>query len=107
MVAAAAAEDDTMPEVIPISHHAQVRSRQRGIPLGAIEVILDFGREAQSFDSCEIVFMDKEARRRAREALGRIAYAKIEPRLNAAIVIGKRGGVVTCMHRKSRIYRAA
>ena len=108
MVAAAALEEDAMPEMmIPMSHHAQVRSRQRGIPLLAIEVILDFGRETQSFDSCEIVFMDKEARRRAREALGRAAYAKIEPRLNAAIVIGKRGGVVTCMHRKSRVFRAA
>lgn len=108
MVAAAAQEDDAMPEkIIPMSHHAQVRSRQRGITLDAIEVILEFGQEVPSFGSCEVVFMDKEARRRAREALGRTAYAKIEPRLNAAIVIGKRGGVVTCMHRKSRIYRAA
>lgn len=97
-----------MPEVIPMSHHAQVRSRQRGITLDAIQIILNFGREVQSFDSCEVVFMDKEARHRAREALGRTAYAQIEAKLNAAIVIGKRGGVVTCMHRKkSRIYRAA
>ncbi len=93
--------------MIPMSHHAQVRSRQRGITVDAIQVILSFGREAQSFDSCEIVFMDKESRRRARAALGRAAYAQIEARLDAAVVIGKRGGVVTCMHRKSRIYRTA
>jgi hypothetical protein len=97
-----------MPEMmIPMSHHAQVRSRQRGITRDAIEVILDFGQEVPSFGSCEVVFMDKEARRRAREALGRAAYAQIEARLDAAIVIGKHGGVVTCMHRRSRIYRAA
>ncbi len=96
-----------MSETIPLSHHAQVRSRQRGIPLDAIEVILDFGQEAQSFDSRQVVFMDKEARRRAQEELGRTVYAQMEARLDAAVVIGNRGSVITCMHRKSRIYRAA
>lgn len=94
-----------MPEVIPMSRHAEARSRQRGIPLDAIELILDFGREEQSFDNCQVVYMDKQARRRAREALGRAAYAQIEARLDAAVVIGDRGSVVTCMHRKGRIYR--
>jgi hypothetical protein len=96
-----------MPEVIPMTYHAKARSQQRAISRQTIEVILDFGRETHSFDSCQIVFMDKEARRRAQAALGRAAYAQIEARLDAAIVIGKRGGVVTCMHRKSRIYRTA
>ncbi len=96
-----------MPEISPMTYHAQVRSRQRGIPLLAIEIILDFGREAQSFDNRQVVFMDKEARRRARATLGRTAYAQIEAQLDATIVIGNRGSVITCMHRKSRIYRAA
>lgn len=96
-----------MPEMIPMSRTAEARSRQRGIPRDAIEVILDFGREAPSFDNRQVVFMDKGARRRAREALGRTAYAQIEARLDAAVVIGDRGSVITCMHRKGRIYRAA
>ena len=96
-----------MLEMIPMSRHAQVRSRQRGIPRDAIEVILDFGREEQSFNNRQVVFMDKEARRRAREVLGRTAYAQIEARLDAAVIIGNRGCIITCMHRKSRIYRAA
>jgi len=107
MVASAAQEEDAMLEMIPMSHHAQVRSRQRGIPRDAIEVILNFGREEQSFKNRQVVFMDKEARRRAREVLGRTAYAQIEARLDAAVIIGNRGSVITCMHRKSRIYRAA
>ncbi|MCC5975671.1 MAG: hypothetical protein JJT81_16700 [Rubellimicrobium sp.] len=94
-----------MPEMIPMSRHAEARSRQRGITLDAIEVILDFGREEQSFDNRQVVYMDKQARRRAREALGRTAYAQIEARLDAVIVIGNWGGVITCMHRKGRIYR--
>ncbi len=73
MVAAAAAEDDTMPEVSPMSRHAQLRSQQRAISRQTIEVILDFGRETQSVDNRWVVFMDKKARRRACEALGQAA----------------------------------
>jgi hypothetical protein len=107
MVAAAAQEDDAMPEPIPMSRHAQVRSHQRGITRDAIAVILDFGREAQSFDNRQVVFMDKESRHRARKALGRAAYGQIEGQLDVAVVIGNGGSVITCMHRKKRIYRAA
>lgn len=96
-----------MAELIPMTRHAECRSRQRGIPRDAIEVILDFGREEQSFDNRRVVFMDKAARRRAKEALGRIAYAQIEARLDACIVIGEGSRVLTCMHRKNRIKRAA
>ena len=47
--------------------------RQWRIPRNAIEVILDIGREEQSFDSHFVVFMDRAARRSAKKAQVRIA----------------------------------
>lgn len=96
-----------MPKVIQMTHHAKARSQQRAINSQTIGVILDFGREIPSFRNRSVVFMDKAARRRAKEALGRAAYAKIEARLDAAIVIANSGIVITCVYRRSRIYRAA
>ena len=55
------------------ARHTMHLGRQWRIPRNAIEVILDIGREEQSFDSHFVVFMDRAARRSAKKAQVRIA----------------------------------
>ncbi len=90
-----------------MTHHAEARSRQRGITYDAIDVILTFGREAPTWDSCHAVFMDKAGRRQARKELGQAGYARIEARLNVCVILGRDDQVVTCMHRTARLKHAA
>lgn len=83
---------------IRLTHHARARSQQRGIRLGAIEVLLEHGVTKISHGR-EVVFMDQASRRRARKALGEEAYAQIETRLDIYLVLTEIGCVLTCVHR--------
>lgn len=89
-----------------LSNHALTRSQQRGIQSDAMEVLMSYGASKYSH-GCEVVFMDRAARQRARAALGKCAYAKVEPSLNTYLVIAEDGSVVTCAHRLSRRLKAA
>ena len=61
----------------PLTTHARVRMQQRGIPPVAVEVLLEYGREAHDHRGCRIVRFDKRSRRRAARALGE-AFRRIE-----------------------------
>lgn len=39
----------------PLTAHARVRMQQRGIPPAALDVLLDWGREAHDHRGCRIV----------------------------------------------------
>ena len=91
---------------IPLTRHAAQRSQQRGIRAEALEVLLTHGASTSSHGR-EVVFMDRPARRRARAALGRTAYAQLERALDAYLVIGFSGAIVTCAHRGKRKLRVA
>lgn len=86
---------------IPLTRNAERRSQQRGIRAEVMEVLLTHGSSTISH-GCEVVFMDKRARRQARAALGRTIYAQLERALDAYLVIGDTGVIVTCAHRGKR-----
>lgn len=96
----------TMPiptaQSIPLTRHAERRSNQRGIRAEAMEVLLDHG-VSQASRGCEVIYMNQSARRRARAALGRTAYARIERSLDAYLVVASDGAIVTCCHRTQRL----
>ena len=94
-------------ECLIMTHHAEARSRQRGITYDAIKVILAFGRQEPTRYSCHAVFMDKAGRRQARKELGQAGYARIEARLDVCVILGRDDQVVTCTHRARRLKRAA
>jgi hypothetical protein len=91
---------------IVLSKHAQTRSQQRGIQPSAMEVLAAYGASKFSH-GCEVLFMDRSARQRARAALGKNAYAKVEPSLNTYLVLADDGAVITCAHRTCRRLKAA
>jgi hypothetical protein len=88
-----------------LTHHAQARSQQRGIPSPVIETLLDFGREEYDHHGSRIVFFDHRTRIHLREVLGEDRYRKIERHLGTYAVVALDGEVVTVGHRRHRINR--
>ena len=78
----------------PLTQHARTRMQQRGINPVAVELLLDYGREAHDHRGCRIVRFDKRSRRRAARVLGD-TYRRIERWLDAYAVIGPDDAVVT------------
>jgi len=87
---------------VPFTRHANMRSKQRGIRHSHVEALLTFGT-SKIRHGCEVVYMNKPARERARQSLGRDDYAQIEPAFDVYLVIADDGSVVTCAHRTKKL----
>ena len=85
----------------PLTAHARVRMQQRGISLAALDVLLEYGREAHDHHGCRIVRFDKRSRRRAERALGP-RFPQFERHLGAYAVISSDDAVVTVGHRQGK-----
>jgi len=88
-----------------MTHHAQARTQQRGIPHFAIESLLDFGREAHDHRGAQVLFFDHHARKQLKREIGPDSFKRIEAHLGAYAVIGSDGAIVTVGHRTRRINR--
>jgi hypothetical protein len=104
-----------------LTQHAKTRMQQRGIPLSALECLLDYGRFQYDHRGAAIVFLDKAARRRLARDLslsrssggGSVGIApdkirgwgQLEKHLDAYAVIATDGTVTTVGHRYKRIPR--
>lgn len=89
---------------LPLTLHAEARANQRGIRRDVIDLLLAFGTSAPAQDGCECIYMDHAARRAARRELGRAGYAKVERALDAYLILGGNGWIVTCAHRRARVW---
>jgi hypothetical protein len=87
----------------PLTEHARIRMQQRGIPPAALEVLLDYGREAHDHRrGCLVVLFNKRCRRILAEQLGRQGIRAVERHLNAYAVVGPDDAVVTVGHRQRK-----
>ena len=91
--------------MLPITHHAQARLQQRGIPPVVVERLLDFGRHTHDHRGGTIVFFDHRARSTLRRQMASDSYKRIESHLDTYAVLGADGMVVTVGHRTQRINR--
>lgn len=89
----------------PLTQHARTRMQQRGITAVAIELLLDYGREAHDHRGCRVVCFDKRSRKRVARELGRELYRRVERYLDAYAVIAEGDAVVTVGHRVARLPR--
>ncbi len=89
----------------PLTTHARVRMQQRGIPPVALDVLLDYGREARGLRGHLIVHFDKRSRRRAARELGSSTFRSVERYLDAYAVVGRDDVVVTVGHRWRRVFK--
>lgn len=83
----------------PLSRHAEIRSQQRGIPLGLVDLLLDFGQERHVGNGATVLSFPKRVRERLRRNLPRTMYASISSKLDVYAVVGDRGNIMTLGHR--------
>ena len=91
--------------MLMMTHHAQARLQQRGIPYDVVENLLDFGHEAHDHRGSWIVYFDHRARQQMRQQVGARSYKRIEQYLDAYVVVADTGEVITVGHRTRRINR--
>ncbi|AWU98077.1 hypothetical protein DM194_27710 (plasmid) [Azospirillum ramasamyi] len=81
------------------------RAQQRAIPPFIVDLLLRFGAEAHHHGA-EVLYFDKEARRRLRHHLGdRILQAIGDQMLDTYAAVGEGDRVVTVAHRNRRLKR--
>lgn len=87
----------------PLTEHARIRMQQRGIPRAALDILLDFGREAHNHRrGRRVLLFDKRARRRLADELGQDRIRTVERYLDAYAVVGPDDAIVTVGHRRRR-----
>ena len=91
--------------MLAITHHAQARLQQRGIPTGVVENLLEFGRQTHDHRGGTILYFDHKAKARLRRQIASDSYKRIEPHLDTYAVLGLDGVIVTVGHRTQRINR--
>jgi hypothetical protein len=87
------------------TRHATARRQGRGIPPFVVNLLVEQGACARH-DGADVFYIDKEARRRIRRALGDRIHAALESYLDAYVVLGDDGRVVTAAWRTRRLRRA-
>lgn len=85
-----------------MTHHAERRMQQRGIPLAAVDAILSYGRRRRH-DGADVYYLDRKARGRMAHAMGAKSYCKIERSLNSYLVVSDDGAIITAAHRLGRL----
>jgi len=90
-------------DIATLTHHAQTRMQQRGIPRDVLDQLLTFGSEHHDHRGGTILIMDKAAWRRLRSACGERAGGRMDRARRAYAVVGRDGGVVTVGHRFKRL----
>ena len=74
--------------IAPLTAHARVRMQQRGISLAALDVLLEYGREAHDHHGCRIVLGPR--------------FPRFERYFGAYAVISSDDAVVTVGHRQGK-----
>ena len=88
-----------------ISKHCSDRLQQRAIPEFVITLLLDHGSRQRSHGA-DIVFVDKYARKAIKRVVGGNRNMRlIEPFLNAKVVVGDDGTLITAVRQSRRIKR--
>ena len=90
---------------ITLTHHARQRLQQRGIPEPVVAGLLDYGRGEHDHRGSTLLYFDHRAKARLRKVWGEDAYRRLEQKLDAYLVVGADGSVITAGHRTRRVNR--
>ena len=90
--------------IFGLSNHAAIRSQQRGIPLAAVEVLLEYGMPKHT-KGCISYSMHKRSRQKLLADLGESQYRVLEKWLDCYAVISPEGALLTVAFRTRRARR--
>jgi hypothetical protein len=88
-----------------MTHHAGVRSQQRGIPPFIMDCLDNFGEEMYDGHGAIIRYFNRVSRRKMERELGRDLVSKLAQYLNSYKVESLDGTVITAGHLTKRINR--
>lgn len=84
------------------TNHAEIRLRQRGIPLAVIEWLVSYGSSRFDHHRGLIFYFDSRSRAALRTAMDRAALARYSEHLDCYVVVSTNGEVITAGHRTRR-----
>ena len=88
-----------------LTHHAQKRFQQRGIPRFVLDLLERFGSEMRSHGADRLIF-DKAALKRLKRHFGGTRGLRVvEPWLDVYAVVADDGSLITVAHHHQRFWR--
>lgn len=90
---------------LPLTRHAVVRARQRGIDLEVLACLVRYGRREHDHCGAEIVTFDRAALDAIARREPRPAWRKAVEASSVYAVVGPDGCVITAGHRMRRVQR--
>lgn len=88
-----------------MTHHARTRCQQRGIPPLIVDWLNAYGARTRANMGAELVWFDKDSRRRIRRDVGKQVVDRLGALLDAYLILGEDGVVVTVGWRYEHITR--
>jgi hypothetical protein len=82
--------------------HAEIRLRQRGIPLTVVEWLVSYGSSHFDHHGGLVFYLDSRSRAVLRSAIDRDALVRYSEHLNCYVVMSTNGEVITVGHRTRR-----
>lgn len=90
---------------VPMTSHAEVRLRQRGIRTDVLDCLLAYGRREYDHADCEILYFDTRAIERVQRQEGPQLAHLVSDHRDVYAVVDSDGCIVTAGHRFRRILR--
>jgi hypothetical protein len=97
--------EQVMTEKTNLTDHAKVRAQQRGIPPLIVDWLKRFGAASNDGHGAQVRYFDKRSRKLLEQRVGREVVSRLSELLDAYLVVGDDGTVVTVGHRYKRIHR--
>ncbi len=88
--------------MVTLTHHAAVRSQQRGIPPLIMDLIIKYGCLTRIMGA-DVYSLDKHSRKTMIKEIGEIAYKRLRDLLDIFVVVADDGHVITTGKRFKRI----
>ena len=88
-----------------VSKHTIHRMQQRGIPPLIVDWLMAYGAVEHDHRGGQIHYFNKKARRQMEREFGDLVVRRLEDFLDAYLVVGNDGALVTVGHRCQRINR--
>ena len=88
--------------MLNLTHHADVRIQQRGIPPLIIDLLMNYGRLTRH-KGADVYFLDSESRKSLKRDIGSLVYKRLQDLLDAYVVVADDGLVITAAKRYRRL----